>query len=189
MMASINRTLEEYVLDMKEIFKDNLFTTAYYKSDTDSNSYPINKRIIKDTVTNPWMSIVSSYFKDLNLTDDFKYKICLYCELVKRYQESMSIGAITSRYVENDFINVIKLKLSRLRDTLSSKKVRSKIIDKYYNYTDGKVEYLLEDGTFIEINESITKPKNDFDISLLPTEVLCIIDDTEYRNRKIEDII
>ena len=53
----------------------------------------------------------------------------------------------------------------------------------------GKVEYLLEDGTYVPIDEQLKNKTLDIDSSFLPIEVLLIIDKEEYRNQKIQKIL
>jgi hypothetical protein len=177
--TGIKQGFEDYILSNKSLLRSK-YTMPHivYKNRLRN---PVGSVEIKPKaeIISSWSKVVSSYFSDLNLSDGFIEKICLYCEVIKDFQELNN--SLYPEYISSELID--------LRKKILEKKSRSKIVDKYYNYTNGKVEYLLENGEYVEIEEKVIRPINDVDMSILPIELLSILDDNEYRNKKIDQII
>ena len=64
-----------------------------------------------------------------------------------------------------------------------------KFFRKVFNYQTGKMEYELEDGNFITINESVNPPKIEVDNDIFPIEFVKLIDPQKYRDMKIDEIL
>jgi hypothetical protein len=187
-MNSRNSDFEDYILSNKSTLRNRFISKEnVVKSSLDGDKLEIKVSINK-YVLDSWSTIINTYFEDINLSKDFKDKICLYCEVLKLYNEKPM--TINTNYMLNSSIKTyIPEELSKIRESILEKKIRSKIIDKYYNYTNGKVEYLLENGEYIEIKEPVVRPITNLDMSVLPIGLLSIIDDNEYRNKKIDQIL
>jgi hypothetical protein len=168
-LQGYNTTFEEYVLQRRDQFRRSFL-----------NSGNINTDIIKK-----WIPIIDQYFGKINIAWELKVNLCLYCEILKSYQD-ITWSPMSPPRQKFEFELEAELKL--VYETIKSKRTRSKIVDKYYNYMTNETEYLLEDGSYVAIEEKVIRPVFEMDYSVLPKELLSVINEGEYRNQKIDDI-
>lgn len=169
-------SVDDFILENVDLIK-SICTT---KKTTSVNSVFENKvetKVVYNTnIINKWWQLLPD-----NLSNDFREILCFYCEVLYIYDQNYNSGYSFSKVD-------IKGELNRILLDISKKNNRSKIVDKYYNYNKNIVEYLLEDGNYIPVI-SKDKPIIKTDLSVFPLSFVKLIDDQEYRNMKIENII
>lgn len=160
-------TLDEYILRYAESFKSR---------DMD--------RFNQEQIVRKWEPIIERHFDDINFNKEVKSNLAIYLEICSSYYHNISS---LNNKTYNDESYVI---FSEIRSKI--KKIKSKksgVIRKVFNYETGFMEYELEDGNFIKINESVDAPKTDVDNSIFPDVFLKIMDKKMYRDRKIDEIL
>lgn len=189
-MYSINpnkETFEEFILRVKEglvkdcFIKTNCVVKTIFGERLESST-TYNTNIIKK-----WSVIVENSFKNLNLSYDYKNLICLYCEVITIYYHYQSGGMVygfQGIYSQANFN--MSSELAEIYNNIISKRSRAKIVDKYYNFKNGMVEYLLDTGDYV--SEDSSKNLFDIDYSVFPAGFLLLVDSSEYRNSKIDQI-
>lgn len=137
-----------------------------------------------------------------NLSDSLKSELCYYVYLLlevndiyySEYNYTLEINLKDlhirkSNYqgiIENEILLIINEIQSKLKDK------RSKILGKVYNYSTNKVEYELEDGNFIVIDENDNPIKTPLplDLTCFPIEYLNYIENTPMiRDINIDNIL
>ena len=176
------QTLEEFILSNKDIRRRYLVRKT------------IDGKITEDYVEfmiNDWSSIIETYFKPILLSTQLKKEVAFYCELIKIHLESSHYlnSNIRPGHNTGDGISIeIKKRLNIIHKNIVDNPKRVKIMGKYFNYTTGKSEYLLEDGKYVKTDGSEV-PIIEMDYSLFPQEFVMLINMSEYRNSKIDQII
>ena len=135
-----------------------------------------------ETITRYNVDIVHKWGKLINinsLSTDFVEALCFFCEVVSLYERCKMSMSYNSVNLDNE--------LKLIYEKISKHRHRSKIVDKYYNYHTGKTEYLLEDGSFVPTGG--VPPTINMNYKYFPTEFLPLLDESEYRNAKIDQII
>jgi hypothetical protein len=169
-------TFAEFVINNKESILKRC-TNTFLKSTNSISGSKVEKitRYNVDLIRK-WGSAISIN----SLSTDFTETLCFFCEVLSLYDErckmSMSYNIIN---IDNE--------LKLVYERISKYKHRSKIVDKYYNYHTGKTEYLLEDGSFVP-TEGVPATIN-IDYRYFPTEFLPLLNESEYRNAKIDQIL
>jgi len=130
-----------------------------------------------------WKPIVESHFY---VNDELTNKLCIYFELCSIYYENLRSG-LPGVNLDSDLTNLFKKVKSDINKKLEGK--RSGVLRKVFNYSTGHLEYELEDGNFIKINEKVTPPKIDIDLDIFPKEFIKLIDPQKYRDMKIDEIL
>jgi hypothetical protein len=180
-------TFEEYILHNREGIK-KLYLTKEYKNNT-LRGKTETKTKVDTSLIKKWMPVINNGFSGIELPEFFKDNLCLYCELIVKYRERplnpMSYRSTSPQEISDN----ISSELASIREKILHSGNRSKIIDKYYNYSTGKAEYLLEDGTYVPIDERLLSPTVKVDMSVLPIELLSIVDEKEYRSEKINQLL
>jgi hypothetical protein len=183
-MNSISKQFEEWVLRNRDSIKKSCLNTLYVENRVGIKGTVLEKKVsVNSEIIHKWGSIVESFFKKTNISLRVREYICLYCEILHLFSQSSYFTFLNPI----DKIN-IDVELNEIYNKIINGKIRSKIIDKYYNYLTGETEYLLEDGRYVPIDGD-KHPILEIDLSILPTELLMIIDDVEYRNNKIDQLI
>lgn len=165
-------SLEEFILNNHHNIRRNLNTTI-----DGSIEVKYDNNIFK------WHADVREIFKNYNLDKKSIELLSLFISVCDNYAKS----TFSSLEMMNNFkTKTIKDIYQKFKD----RKIRSKIIGKSYNYHSNKIEYILEDGNYVEIDgDSNKKPCVSFDINIFPLEFLKIIDYNEYRDNKIDKIV
>jgi hypothetical protein len=171
-------TFDEFVSQNRDSIRKSYFTKVYKTINSVNGDKLIEETIINDKELTKWYSVIDTIFYNFKLDKYTKNLICIYCEMLYTYKKNYYNGQNFG----------IETELKEIIDKIKPNK-RSKIIDKYYNYETGVSEYLLEDGNYVPINESIGKPELLVSKDMLPKEILSIIDIQEYRNQQINKII
>lgn len=186
---STQKSFEQFVLDNKDYIRKKCTVTRhrFIKESLTSGLTSEKEICICPKLFTKWSQTLDSFF-DLKLSNSFKENLSLYLEMIYMYKDSIdAFNLVNNIYPDTtEEIDLLKI-LTDIKNKIIAEK-RLKIIDKYYNYFTGKVEYLLEDGTYIPIDEEV-KNKIIEDSSILPIDVLSIIDPAEYRNQKIQKIL
>lgn len=136
----------------------------------------------KDTL-DKWSPIIKSQLDDIYLDETQVSNLCFYLEICSHYYTTLS-NITNQRYELNGIFEKIR---KDIKSSLNNK--RSAVVRKVFNYQTGKMEYELEDGKFVEINESVITPKIEFDISVFPKEFIKLVDPEKYRDLKIDEIL
>ena len=172
----------DFVSEHKETFKKRyLLKISKVTSYIDGNKLDIFERVNPD-ITKKWKHLVDGAF-NYSVNDEFLEKLCLYCQLMFDYYTSKQVHGFSIDATEI-FINQLKL----IKDKIDNIYSRSKVIDKYFNYSKSQFEYLLENGSFIPVNMSDVLKIN-ISNSYLPKEVLILLDEAEFRDKQLEELI
>ncbi len=156
-------TLDNYILQYAESF---------------SRTQDIGKIIQK------WTPYIDNRFSDINLSKDIKSNLAIYLDVCNSYYQNMSLTTNRSYNKEADIV------YEEIRNRINNiKRKRSGVIKKVFNYETGFMEYELEDGNFIKINEPVTSPKVDVDNGIFPDVFLKIVDKEKYRDNRIDEIL
>ena len=163
------------------------------------DSFLVSK-CVSNYIINKWKTIIDASLMGLRVTEEIKSYLCLYCEILELYKDyliyinNLATGYLSpvSPFIFSNSNSNLDQKISFITNALNLVfnrfNKRSKILDKYYNYATGKAEYLLEDGTYVTIDDH-TKHELKIPLSDLPPELLILVDDSEYRNYKINQVI
>ena len=173
-----------------------IITKTIVTEDIFGKSEAVKKLSFNDEIVDKWKNTIANIFNDgVSLSKDFMDILAIYCELVHSYiiniyknKNHIQFGSILINDLFKDSLIEINKKLKDIKKIILNKGNRLKIIDRYYNYNTGLEEYLLENGEYVPVGKNIKK-LIEVDLSLLPSEVLLIIDIAEYRNQKINQII
>lgn len=178
---SPTHTFEQFILNSKS----TILTTYQRESVTiDKNTNTVIKKKYFVNLDR-WYPILDSHFKGFTLDEELRGIIALYCDLVSSYYDN-KLKLMSSSLSASSEIS-LSYQLSRIFNKIPK---RSRIVDKYYNYELGISEYLLEDGSYVPMDDNKSQRKLvNFDIDLIPDEILPLIDINEYRNNKIDKII
>jgi len=144
---------------------------------------------IKDA-TKKWLPVLEKYFSNYNIDSELMSNICLYIELCSSYYdmlESLSQMTLNHKGPKNRLTDVVEKIKNDINSKINNK--RSGVVRKVFNYQTGKMEYELEDGNFITINESVIPPKIEVDNDIFPIEFVKLIDPQKYRDMKIDEIL
>lgn len=144
------------------------------------------KKIIlkKEQVISKWnTSIKTNLGEEFKLSDDDISKISIYLEVCSNYFEVIQRLTNQSHELSRVFDKIRK----DIRDNLNNR--RSSVIRKVFNYQTGCMEYELEDGNFVRIDEKVTPPVINIDLNIFPKEFVKLIDPQKYRDMKINDIL
>lgn len=148
-----------------------------------SNSL-IKDIVYDESMIKRWHSTINSAFQ-FKMSSSLMDALCFYCEVFYLYKDKINttpFGPPTHKG-EIDLSNHLK----KIHINITRNTKRSKIIDKYYNYHTGKVEYLLEDNTYLPIEGN--NPIIEMNYKFFPTEFLPLLSESEYRNSKIDQIL
>lgn len=139
---------------------------------------------IKDLdILNKWTPILKSIIGDLHLDDDFLYKFCVYTEVCSIYYNKVQFKSFSNPTI-GDLLKKVR------NNILESRPDRSGVVRKVYNYRTSSMEYELEDGNFIKINEDITPISiKNISSNVFPPEFVKSFDINEYRDMKINEIL
>lgn len=175
--------INEYILGHKEQLRKMFFKEVPYVENISifSQKSMVKKRIEFNTdISKKWEPIISSYLSDIILSRNMINLLSAYLEIISMYE---SYTYALSNTNGTSIINEIKFIINKMINNPR----RSKILGEYYNYNTGKIEYLLEDGSYVPVG---TRIKCDSaDLSIFPKEFITLIDESEYRNIKIDEII
>jgi putative alpha-1,2-mannosidase len=152
-------------------------------------SLQLKRPTIEDT-TKKWLPILEEYFSNYNIDSELMSNICLYIELCSSYYdmlESLSQMTLNHKGPKNRLTDVVEKIKNDIDSKINNK--RSGVVRKVFNYQTGKMEYELEDGNFITINESVIPPKIEVDNDIFPIEFVKLIDPQKYRDMKIDEIL
>lgn len=154
-----------------------------------------NRTSLQSAIKDPkyvkkWGPVLEKQFIDYNINSELMSHICLYIELCSNYYdmlESISQMTLSHKGPKNKLTDVVE----KIKDDIKSKinNRRSGVVRKVFNYQTGKMEYELEDGNFIPINESVIPPKIEIDNDIFPIEFVKLIDPQKYRDMKIDEIL
>lgn len=178
--------ISEYIIENKEKFKKYFFKEVPYVENASIFSPQksmVKKRIDFNTdISKKWEPIINSYLSDIDLSNNMINLISAYLEIISMYENHCY--SITN-WIPNG--TSIKDELRYIANKIVKSPKRSKILGEYYNYNTGNVEYLLEDGTYVQVGKKI---KTDtVDLSVFPKEFITLVDESEYRNLKIDEIL
>lgn len=137
----------------------------------------------KETIGLKWYPIIETKLKKIRLDDQQMLKIAIYLEFCWHYYDLLS-------KITNQGDNLERV-LDKITNSISEKlkNRRSAIVRKVFNYETGCMEYELEDGNYIQIDEKVISPKVDFDNTIFPIEFVKLIDLESYRDMKIDEIL
>lgn len=174
---SNNISFDDFISQYRESIRKTYFTKFYKSIESVNGNKVVEETHINDKDLIKWYSVIDPLFSHLQLDKYTKNLICIYCEVLSCYKKSFSMMDVS---IENE----LKQLVEKILPT-----TRSKIIDKYYNYKTGMTEYLLEDGNYVPINESVGRAQIIITMDMLPKQLLSIVDIQEYRNQQISKII
>ena len=136
----------------------------------------------KKRIFTKWTPVITNIFEDVNLSNDMMKNICIYAELYSTYESLMSISLQSQSNLKNELSKIYFYIKENNKGKISA------IIRKVFNYETGFVEYELEDGNYVRIQENVQPPKMDH-TSILPKSFLKLINLQEYRNSQIDEIL
>lgn len=174
-----NISFDDFISQHRESIRKTYFTKFYKSIESVNGNKVVEETHINDKDLIKWYSVIDPLFSHLQLDKYTKNLICIYCELLHTYKKTYNIN-IMNVSIENELKQLVE-KIVPF--------TRSKIVDKYYNYRTGMTEYLLEDGNYVPINESVGRAEIIVTKDMLPQQILSIIDIQEYRNQQINKII
>lgn len=177
-MNLTNETFAEFVLNNKEGIIKKCTTSINRSSNSLSGKKIETVTRYSYDIVNKWSKLIST--GSASLSTDFMETICFFCEVVSIYDERCRMSM---SYSDVNLDTELKL----IYERILKHKHRSKIIEEYYNYHTGKTEYLLEDGSFVPTGGGL--PTINMDYKYFPTEFLPLLNESEYRNAKIDQII
>jgi hypothetical protein len=137
----------------------------------------------KDKIISKWTPVVKSQFNDFIIDEDTTKSMCIFFELCFNYNQLVSDFISSPKYLSSLFESL------RNKIKLKNQDRRSTVLRKVFNYQTGTLEYELEDGNFIPINESVIPPKIEVDSDIFPIEFIKLIDPQKYRDKKIDQIL
>jgi len=194
---NVGMSFGDFIMVNKDFFLNKyIITKTIVTEDIFGKSEAVKKLSFNDEIVDKWKNTIANIFNDgVSLSKDFMDILAIYCELVHSYiiniyknKNHIQFGSILINDLFKDSLIEINKKLKDIKKIILNKGNRLKIIDRYYNYNTGLEEYLLENGEYVPVGKNIKK-LIEVDLSLLPSEVLLIIDIAEYRNQKINQII
>lgn len=111
------------------------------------------------------------------IDDDVVDNIFFWIELMHRYDD------ITGYlyFIKQNELEKLRKKIENLPDR------RVGIVKKVFNYTKRILEYELEDGNFIPIDD-FRSVKTNFDVNIMPDSYLRLFSKQEFRDKKIDEI-
>lgn len=123
-----------------------------------------------------------------SLSKELKDELCFYIHLLIEINEKIlskqysHIGDMDVEFISTNYKNVINNEIEIIINYIKNKfnNRRSKILGKVYNYSENRVEYELEDGNFIGLDEKENPIKMTLplDLSCFPNEYLEYIGNT-----------
>jgi hypothetical protein len=170
-------SINEFILSNKDSIKKRCTTV----SNISVNSLFEENKVIQKTVYN--FEMVKKWWGFLpgHLSKEYREILCFFCEVLYIYEQYSSSNF---HNIKVNVIDELKLILTKINNNNN----RSKILGQYYNYSNNQVEYLLEDGNYVPI-EPTNKPFINTDLSVFPDSFIKLIDEQEYRNIQINNII
>lgn len=140
----------------------------------------------KHLLSHKWDRTINERF---DLTDESLFKLCLYLDVCQFYYDSLSKLNSPFFVYKGDGSEMAHV-FSKLEKDISSKSIeRSRVIGKSFNYKTGCLEYELEDGNYVKIeNDKLIPPKMEIDDSIFPDEFIKIINISKYREMQINKI-
>lgn len=178
-LDATNLKFIDFVSEHKETFKKlYLLKISKVTSYIDGNKLETFERV-NQNVTKKWKHLVDGTF-NYSVNDEFLEKLCLYCQLMFDYYTLKQPSGLNIDATEI-FVNQLKLVKEKID-------CRTKVIDKYFNYSKSQFEYLLENGAFISVDMK-DGLKINISNSYLPKEVLILLDEAEFRDKQLEELI
>jgi hypothetical protein len=144
-------------------------------------------RKLSSSILNKWELIIERTIgKTSHFDTDFFELIIVYLESINLFinykkQKTMLINDFEEEFNINDILYELH------KQIISKQNKRSKILDKYFNYATSEFEFLLENGDFIP--ESGKKIPLKIDLTVFPEGFLSLLDKSDLRNLKIDEII
>ncbi len=169
---------------MNVLRPEYIFTIPTFEEFIQGQSDLVKKILSKkETISLKWYHIIETKLKKIRLDDQQMLKIAIYLELCWHYYDLLS-------KITNQGDNLERV-LDKITNSISEKlkNRRSPIVRKVFNYETGCMEYELEDGNYIQIDEKVISPKVDFDNNIFPIEFVKLIDLESYRDMKIDEIL
>ena len=137
--------------------------------------------------TEKWLSLIQHQFDGYNIDKDLISNLCIYMELCSNYYTMLESVYGMKGQIERLPEIIIKIKAD-LKFQMQNR--RSAVVRKVFNYQTGKMEYELEDGNFVGIDEKVISPKVTIsDEGIFPKEFIKIINPEKYRDMKIDEIL
>ena len=133
-----------------------------------------------------WNRIIEKYIQkyEVRVSDETMKYLCIICEAYNSYYNFYFKSAYTVPPSGKELSDIIdNIFIDYKRDIQK----RVPIVRKVYNFYTNRVEYELEDGTFIQIDEKTTPPEAD--MSFFRGEYLRIFDVQTLRDKMIDKII
>lgn len=191
-MSTQKYKLGEYIISNKEQLKKFFFREIQYVENTSvfsPSKNMVKKRVVfHEEISKKWSPIIESYLSNINLSSNMVNLISAYLEIISMYESysytNIHLPAGTT-WMPNG--NLIKDEMRIISEVIKKNPKRSKILGKYYNYNTAEVEYLLEDGNYIPIGTKVIS--DDLNLSIFPKEFVILLDESEYRNIQIDEIL
>jgi hypothetical protein len=142
--------------------------------------------------------LIGSAYSEFNLSKSISSEICLfYVMCVFSTNRSgtpftnITVGGIKRDLFDNSVHPVILTELATLKDKLHHlSQIRSRLVGKAYNFYTNKLEYELEDGTYVEINgDTLKKPFLNVTKDIFPDCYLGATDLASMRESRINKIL
>ena len=142
--------------------------------------------------------LIGTAYSQFNLSKSISSEICLfYVMCVFSVNRSgtpftnTTVGGIKRDLFGNSVHPVIAIELAMLQDKLYQlSQIRSRLIGKAYNFYTNKLEYELEDGTYVEINgDVLRKPFLNVTKDIFPDCYLGTTDLASMRESRINRIL
>jgi len=135
----------------------------------------------------------NSSLEGINLSEEFIQEIYFYYTLCKNAMDvrnNMIAFDLDSVALERNKYTILANEIKLITDKVKEKLKRSKIVGKVYNYMTNKVEYELEDGSFVQIEgDKLIPPKIQLDKSVFPDCFLYVSGDiASMRGNRIDSI-
>lgn len=133
-----------------------------------------------------WSTIIEGQFNEYNFDKELISNLCTYLEVCFMYYETLEVQYGIRGQIEKFGEIIVKLK-----NDIKSQMRRSAVVRKVFNYQTGKMEYELEDGNFITIDENVKAPKIsvDYNVNIFPKEFIKIVNPQKYRDMKIDELL
>jgi len=142
--------------------------------------------------------LIGTAYSEFNLSKNISSEICLFyvmCVFSSNKSGSpftnTTVGNIKRDLFNNSIHPVILTELAMLKDKLYQlSQIRSRLVGKAYNFYTNKLEYELEDGTYVEINGDILrKPFLNVTKDIFPDCYLGTTDLASMRESRINRIL
>lgn len=134
-----------------------------------------------------WDPIINNYFRGFEVESELMENISVWLELMILY-EDIHHSSLNGTIRPTRDRGMAQKSLDRISENI--KKIPGKrigIVRKVYNQNLRMIEYELEDGTYIPIDEN-KFPVPKIDLSVFPDSFLKLFHKSEYRDKQIEKI-